>query len=195
MSEFDTRLSVKKALGNTSSQEEQSQPNNEGLLHRYQQFRGRHPAIATVAETAALYGANKALQKIVERYGKGLRIGHGRESVQRRIFENYPVAATAIVTGPIPVFEELFHRKFVSDWLDHRGHKGEIRWDVGIPQAAVFAASPQHLGKEAIPVPLFLFGLHAWRTQRDLGYRYAVLSHMTYNALAATDYILKAKNR
>lgn len=183
MVEFDKRPSAG-ALGNSEKT---------SSVRRYQNFREQHPVITTVTETAVLYAANKAVQWAARRHN--IELGHGRKNMKARaqFIEKHPVAAAALVMGVAPVLEEFVFRKVPSDLLDERADNAKPRWDVGTGINLGFMA--MHTGKDGIPVPQFFLGQYAWRTQRELGYKYAVIAHATYNVISGLEHLNNHKKK
>lgn len=123
------------------------------------------------------------------------------------------VIAKGVVLAPL--LEELIYRVAPSAyaWED----EGKMRWDIGIPSAAIFALVhnlktdkeietsddnrdqgskdiPVQFEK-AVPVSQFMGGLFYWYLMRKRGYSHAVLAHSIHNSAVGALNIADALNK
>lgn len=89
-----------------------------------------------------------------------------------------------------PAIEEYAYRLFPSvDFIDKNDKS--IRWDVGIPSAAIFALVHNIKGDEfnhlklrkSVPLTHFIGGLFYWYLMREKGFSHAVLAHSMNNSI------------
>lgn len=140
-----------------------------------------HSYLETVGEASLLLLGNLILTKILKSAG----ILNGNKSID-------PSDITFMNTVVIaPLLEELVFRLpasvviDVKEGVDSSG-SSEVHWEVGIPNALMFALV--HSIKDGkfiagVPVQQFLAGVYLWYTMREKGFDHAVLAHSTYNGL------------
>jgi hypothetical protein len=160
------------------------------LSERIAFLRERHPYVSTVIETAAVWTGRQAVRSVVARI-TGTNLGNGWQGSRLGdVFDKKAVAKVLTSVVVSPVVEELILRKTPSDYLDRKGQEG-LRGRQGVAAAALFAAGHAGpVGSNALPLPQFIGGLNYWRLQRMKGYKHAVLSHATQNAMTmAADYM------
>lgn len=169
----------------------------ESAKQTYDQFSDKHPYVASIAETALLYGVKTALIKGGDRIG--IPLGHGRRNDPKReaFINQHPLAAAGLSSVVAPISEELVYRELPDRILKSKGYEADSTMSrrVKLGVVAVFGASPQHLGKDAIPIPQMLGGLNYNRIHRERGLKASTVAHITNNALGALHYAVKKRSK
>lgn len=144
-------------------------------------------AIESGLLTASKYIGNKILKRL------GIPVGtwnskYNKGTQEKSLSIREKIEAGLIIGGIKPLTEEIMFRLLPSKFL--AGKSKEIRWDIGIPTAAIFALRHTYgedaLGKlqfvKTIPLSQFVGGLFYWYLMRQRGFSHAWLGHSVNNS-------------
>lgn len=165
----------------------------EGIIQKYETFAEHHPIIASVGETAVIYGLKYAAEKAGDRVG--VNVGHGRKNRPGRakFIEDHPFIAAGAATVWAPISEELLFRELPDRVLKKRGHESDSQAMKKSRLVSIGAFTLAHAGPDAIPINQLIGGLNYDRIHHKRGLKASIIAHITNNSLVAARYIANKK--
>lgn len=164
------------------------------------QFADKHPNVTSMAKGALTYAAMRGMRYASEKAGIPLRRGNAGSARWGKFIEEHPAASAVLLMGVAPIGEELFYREGVNrvvrkyvgeDLEDESARRKRELIKLGI--TALFGFSPQHVGKNGIPVPQVAAGFLLQDEYDKRGIVGSTIAHATLNTLTAVDYLRKKR--